>query len=118
MSFGGLTMKHVRPILVLCGAAALAGAPDAADAFEFQAAPAPAEVTSLSAPQQNLFMQEFKSYSLTMPLSGETDSSGHVAEYGNSIPIPGPGIDLPAPAWAYSPASSAFGANYGRNFAQ
>lgn len=116
MSFGGLTMKHVGPILFLCGVAALAGVPDAADAFEFQSAPAPAE--SLSAPQQNLFMQEFKGYSLTMPLSGDTDSSGHVAEYGNSIPIPGPGIYLPAPAWAYSPASSGFGANYGRNLAQ
>lgn len=102
-------MKHVGAILVVCGAAALAGAPDAANAFEVEGAPDPANFTSLAAPQQNLFMQEFKGHSLAMPLTGQTDSSAPVAQYGNSIPIPGPGIDLPAPAWAYSPSGRSLG---------
>lgn len=102
-------MKHVGPILVLCGVAALAGAPDTAHAFELQGAPDPANFKSLAAPQQNLFTQEFTGHSLAMPLSGQTDSSGPVTQYGNSIPIPGPGIDLPAPAWAYSPGGGSLG---------
>ena len=33
----------------------------------------------------------------------EIRSGGFVSSYGNSISIPGPGIDQPAPAWALSP---------------
>ncbi len=97
-------MKHIGPILVLCGAAALAVVPQAAGAFEVQDA-AVANGASLVAPQQNLFTGDPKAYSLAMPLSGQGDSSSslQISTYGNSIPIPGPGIDMPAPAWAYSP---------------
>lgn len=103
-------MKQVGAILVLCGAAALAVAPGAANAFEYQGAPDPSNLASLAAPQQNLFSTDFKAYSLAMPLTGKGDDSGAISSYGNAIPIPAPGIDLPAPAWAYSPGGrSIFG---------
>jgi hypothetical protein len=31
---------------------------------------------------------------------GQSDSSGSIPQYGNSIPIPAPGVD--APFWTYS----------------
>jgi hypothetical protein len=106
----GSAMKHVGAILVLCGAAALAVAPGVANAFEYQGAPDPSNLASLAAPQQNLFSTDFKAYSLAMPLTGKGDDSGAISSYGNAIPIPAPGIDLPAPAWAYSPGGrSIFG---------
>ena len=43
-----------------------------------------------------------KGSSLALPFIGNSDSSTHISDYGNSIAIPGPGIDTPAPAWAYS----------------
>lgn len=107
-------MKYVGAILVLCGGAALAGWPKAACAFEYQGAPDPTNFTSLAAPQQNLFSQEFKAYSLAMPLTGKGDESAAISSYGNAIPIPGPGIDLPAPAWAYSPGGRSLFGNVAR----
>lgn len=95
-------MRYVGSILVLCAAAALAGVPNAADAFELQGTRGPSSATSLAIPPQS-FLGDSKGYSLTMPLTGAAESSEYVSSYGNSIPIPGPGIDAPAPAWAYSP---------------
>jgi hypothetical protein len=37
-----------------------------------------------------------------LPYIGQADSA-YISDYGNAIPIPGPGIDRPSPAWAYSP---------------
>ena len=54
----------------------------------------------LAAPQS--LLPDLKSHSLALPLSGKSDSGGDpfVSSYGNAIPIPGPGIDQPVPAWA------------------
>ena len=90
-----------RLVLVLCGTAALMAAPGAASAFETQGTGDPIDPKTLFT--QPALTQDFKAHSLAMPLSGKSDSGGFVSSYGNSIPIPGPGIDLPAPAWAYSP---------------
>jgi hypothetical protein len=54
---------------------------------------------------QGYVMPEFKGSSLAMPyISKDSGYGGHVSDYGNSIPIPGPGISLPSPAWAYGPS--------------
>ena len=99
-------MKQLRLALVLCGAAGLAPMPYAAQAFEIQnegdkLSANGAEFTGL---EQNYLSQEFKGHSLAMPYTSKNEDLGHVSDYGNSIPIPGPGISLPSPAWAYTPA--------------
>jgi hypothetical protein len=97
-------MRSVGLVLVLCGAAALIGTPGLARAFETQGSGDPIDGQSLLATPQP-FAQDLKAHSLAMPLSGKSDGGGFVSSYGNSIPIPGPGIDTPAPAWALSPGA-------------
>jgi hypothetical protein len=103
---GGLIMRSLGLVLVLCGAAALIGTPGVASAFETQGSGDPIDGQSLLAQPQG-FAQDLKAHSLAMPLSGKSDGGGFVSSYGNSIPIPGPGIDQPAPAWALSPGGIA-----------
>ena len=95
-------MRSLGLVLALCGAAALIGAPGVASAFETQGSGDPINDQSLLAQPQSL-AQDTKVHSLAMPLGGKSDSGGFVSSYGNSITIPGPGIDQPAPAWALSP---------------
>jgi hypothetical protein len=93
-------MRSLGLVLALCGAAAVIGT--SCVAFETQGSGDPIDGQSLLAQPQSL-AQDLKAHSLAMPLSGKSDSGGFVSSYGNSIPIPGPGIDMPAPAWALSP---------------
>ncbi|MGH6825123.1 hypothetical protein [Methyloceanibacter sp.] len=94
-------MRSLGFVVVLCGAAALIGTSGVARAFETQGSGDPIDGKSLLASQS--LVQDFKAHSLAMPLAGKSDGGGFVSSYGNSIPIPGPGIDTPAPAWALSP---------------
>jgi hypothetical protein len=99
-------MRSLGFVLVLCGAAALIGTPGVARAFETQGSGDPIDGQSLLV-QPQAFAQDLKAHSLAMPLSGKSDGGGLVSSYGNSIPIPGPGIDMPAPAWAITPGGIA-----------
>ena len=83
------------------------GAPGIARAFETQSDDGDKlNGNSLLATPQSL-VTDFKAHSLAMPLSGKSSGGdGFVSSYGNSIPIPGPGIDQPAPAWASTPTIS------------
>jgi hypothetical protein len=95
-----------RLVLPLCMAAGFVLLPYGAHAFEVYGEDATisdgaAPFTSLN---QTFVLPEFKGNSLAMPYVGKDDGSGQISEYGNAIPIPGPGISLPSPAWAYSPA--------------
>jgi hypothetical protein len=100
-------MRGLGLVFVLCAAAAVAGTPGVASAFETQGTGDPIDGQSLLAQPQG-FAQDLKAHSLAMPLSGKSDGGGSfVSSYGNSIPIPGPGIDQPAPAWAFSPGGIA-----------
>jgi hypothetical protein len=99
-------MKTLGLILVLCGAAGLALLPASANAFEIQGEgeklpESPAEFHGL-APIYTL--PQFEGSSLAMPYSGESSFGGHVSDYGNSIPIPAPGVTLPSPVWATRPS--------------
>jgi hypothetical protein len=99
-------MKHLGLVLILCGTAGVFGASNGANAFEIQgenanASEGMAEFNNLN--PTLLTPDMFKGHSLAMPFMGSDNSSGHVSDYGNAIPIPGPGIDQPAPAWALSP---------------
>jgi hypothetical protein len=99
-------MKHLGLVLVLCGAAGLAAAPNSAGAFEIQGenATLPEGASEFNNLNPTMLTPDmFKGNSLAMPFIGNGDGSGHVSDYGNAIPIPGPGIDQPAPAWALSP---------------
>jgi len=95
-------MKSLGLVLALCGVAVLIGAPGTTRAFELESSGDPLDTNSLFA-QQHSLMQDPTAHSLAMPLSGKSESDEFISDYGNSIPIPGPGVDLPAPAWAYSP---------------
>jgi hypothetical protein len=103
--FGGLpAMKHLALVLVLC-AAGLAAAPRTAYAFDIEGQNASLQDGSshFASPSEQLFNPDYsKGSSLALPFIGNSDSSMHISDYGNSIAIPGPGIDTPAPAWAYS----------------
>lgn len=101
-------MKNLRLVLALCGAAALFGV-GTASAFETQGEGDPINGQSLLAAPQSL-LPDSKSHSLALPLSGKSDSGGDpfVSSYGNAIPIPGPGIDQPVPAWASTPSGMRF----------
>jgi hypothetical protein len=99
-------MKNLRLVLAMCGVAALIGAPGTASAFETQGASDPIDGMLLASPQS--LLPDFKGHSLALPLSGTDSSSGFVSSYGNSIPIPGPDVDLPAPAWASRPGGMRF----------
>jgi hypothetical protein len=99
-------MKNLGLVLVLCGAAGLALRPTCANAFEIVGQGdrlSSDSAAAFEALNQNYVPQEFKGSSLAMPYNAKPSSflSGFVSDYGNSIPIPGPGIDQPAPAWAY-----------------
>lgn len=92
-------MKHLRLVLALCGAAALFGA-GTASAFETQGEGDPINGSSLLAAPQSV-LPDSKSHSLALPLSSKSNSDDpFVSSYGNSIVIPGPGVDQPTPAWA------------------
>jgi hypothetical protein len=101
-------MKYLSLVVVLCGMASFAAAP--AGAFEIQGKNASLEdgasaagVAGFSAPvSPYLGTPDFsQGSSLALPYIGKSDSSSFVPSYGNMISIPGPGIDKPAPAWAY-----------------
>lgn len=96
-----------RLVLPLSVAAGFVLLPFGAHAFEVYGedaslADGSAPFTSLN---KGYVMPEFTGSSLAMPYLSNSDSSGgHVSDYGNAIPIPGPGISLPSPAWAYGSA--------------
>jgi hypothetical protein len=48
-------------------------------------------------------LPQFEGYSLAMPYNSTSAEGGHVSDYGNSIPIPAPGVTQPTPAWASGP---------------
>jgi len=98
-------MRNLGLIAALCAAAGLALAPVSANAFEIQGKDqdipdSAAEFHGL-APAYTL--PQFEGSSLAMPYSSSGSGSGHVSDYGNSIPIPAPGISQPTPAWARGP---------------
>jgi hypothetical protein len=98
-SFGGIVMKYLSLVLVLCGVSALTAAP--ARAFDIQGQNANLQdgVNHFSSPADPFLNPDFtKGSSLALPYIGNSDS-GFISDYGNSIPIPGPGIDRAAPAW-------------------
>lgn len=95
-------MKHLPLVLVLSGLAGLAAAPQAAYAFDIEGQNATLEdgVSHFTSPVEDFIKSNGGARSLAMPLTGESDSDAHISDYGNSISIPGPGIE--APAWSYS----------------
>ncbi len=98
-------MKYFSLVLMLCGMASLAAAP--ARAFDIEGEKATLDgVAPFVAPSDpDDFLNPnltSKGSSLALPYIGKADSD-YIADYGNAIPIPGPGIDRPTPAWAYSP---------------
>jgi hypothetical protein len=100
----GDSMKYLNLALVLFGVASFAASP--ARAFDIEGERATldgATPFAASADPDDFISQNFgKGGSLALPYIGKTDSD-YIADYGNAIPIPGPGIDRPSPAWAYSP---------------
>ena len=96
-------MKIASLVIILCGVASLAAGP--ARAFDIQGEKANLEdgVTPFSNPADQFANPDYTkgSSSLALPFVGKGDSSEFISDYGNMIPIPGPGIDRPAPAWAY-----------------
>lgn len=97
-------MKYFSLVLILCGVASLAAAP--AGAFEIQGKNASLEdgaVPFASPVDPYIGKPDFtQGSSLALPyISKDDSSSAFVPSYGNMIAIPGPGIDKPAPAWAY-----------------
>jgi len=96
-------MRTLSLVLALCGVASLASAP--AQAFDIQGENASLQDGSspfVSPSNQFMNIDGGKSSSLALPYIGSADSD-FVSDYGNAIAIPGPGIDKPTPAWAYSP---------------
>jgi hypothetical protein len=103
-----MAMKKLSLVVILCGMASFAAAP--ASAFDIQGQNAslqdgiPAGAKPFSSPVDQFLSQEYdytKGSSLALPYVGKDDSFGFVSDYGNMIAIPGPGVDKPAPAWAY-----------------
>jgi hypothetical protein len=95
-------MRYIVLALVLCGAAGLAAGP--AGAFEIQGKDASLEDggAPFTSPADALITPDYtQGSSLALPYVGKDDSAASVSSYGNMIPIPGPGIDRPAPAWAW-----------------
>ncbi len=100
-------MKYLSLVLVLCGMASLAAAP--ARAFDIQGENANLEdgVNHFSSPADPFLNPDYtKGSSLALPYIGSSDS-GFISDYGNAIPIPGPGIDRAVPAWVLAPVSRA-----------
>jgi hypothetical protein len=111
MRFGGIAMKYLGLVLLVAGMASFA-AP--AGAFDIQGKNASlqdeegaptAGATPFASPMDPYLTQKYdftKGSSLALPYISNSDSSyGFVSDYGNMIAIPGPGVDKPAPAWAY-----------------
>jgi hypothetical protein len=101
----GITMKYLSLILVLCGVTSLAASPARAFDIEGEQATLQDGATPFAAPADPddfLNPDVGKAHSLALPYIGKADSD-YISDYGNAIPIPGPGIDRPSPAWAYSP---------------
>ncbi|HUU67524.1 MAG TPA: hypothetical protein VMW57_09650 [Methyloceanibacter sp.] len=98
-------MKYLGLVLALCGAAGLTLAPVAATAFEIQGKDQdiPDSAAEFHGLAPVYAMPEFQGSSLAMPFNSSGGDSSHVSDYGNAIPIPGPGIDQPTPAWAAGP---------------
>lgn len=95
-------MKYFSLVLTLCAMAGLAVTP--ARAFDVQGENASLQDDSnqFIAPANQFFDPDFtRGSSLALPYIGKSDSD-FIGGYGNSIAIPAPGIDTPAPAWAYS----------------
>jgi hypothetical protein len=97
-------MKYLGSILILCALAAAAPA----RAFDVEGDKASlqdpdAQFTSSVQISNPDYMQ---GSSLATPFIGRADSD-FIADYGNGISIPAPGIDKPAPAWALVPSYSA-----------
>ena len=95
-------MKHLRLVLALCAAACFATASGSAYAFDIEGQNATLEdgVSHFTTPVDDFIKSNGGARSLAMPYTGDSDSSVHISEYGNSISIPTPGMD--APAWTYS----------------
>jgi hypothetical protein len=98
-------MRNFSLILALCGAAALALLPVGAQAFEIQGEDT--EIPDSAAEFHGLApvytLPQFEGSSLAMPYTSSSNDSGFVSDYGNSIPIPAPGVSQPSPAWQSSP---------------
>ena len=97
-------MKYLGLVLVFCGVAALAVASSPARAFDIQGQSASLQDgTQFASPVDQALNPDFaKGSSLALPYVSRSDSSSFISDYGNMIAIPGPGIDKPAPAWAFS----------------
>jgi hypothetical protein len=98
-------MKYLGLVLVSCGVAALAVASSPARAFDIQGQSASLQDggTQFASPADQVLNPDFaKGSSLALPYVSRSDSSSFISDYGNMIAIPGPGIDKPAPAWAFS----------------
>jgi hypothetical protein len=94
-------MKYLSLVLALCGAAALLSGSAYAFGVEGQNASLDDGSHFSGTGTDPLFTADFtKGNSLALPMVGQSDSSASIPQYGNSIPIPGPGVD--APAWTYS----------------
>jgi hypothetical protein len=94
-------MKRLGLVLALCGAAALL--PRSAHAFDIEGQNASLQdgTSHFAGSTDQLITPDYtKGSSLALPMIGQSDSSNQISQYGNSIPIPGPGVD--APAWTYS----------------
>lgn len=97
-------MKYLSLVLVVCGMASLAATQ--ARAFDIQGENANLQDDSnqFASPTNQFLTPDFtKGSSLALPFVGKSDSA-FMSDYGNSITIPGPGIDRAAPAWAYGSA--------------
>jgi hypothetical protein len=103
-------MKHLRLVMALGAAACLATASGNAYAFDIEGQNASLEdgATHFTTPVDDFIKSNGGARSLAMPYTGDSDSSVHISEYGNSISIPAPNMD--APAWTYS--SPAFQRGY------
>jgi hypothetical protein len=95
-------MRYLSLVLIVCGTASLASGPAHAFDIEGEKANLDGGVTPFSSPVDQLGAPDFsKGSSLALPYIGKSDSSTFISDYGNMIVIPGPGVDRPAPAWAY-----------------
>ena len=97
-------MKYLVLIFATCAVAAIA-TPDRARAFDIQGQNATitegVQPFSSSLANQGIDWTAPQGSSLAMPFIGKSDTSTFVSDYGNSITIPGPGVDRAAPVWAY-----------------
>lgn len=95
-------MKYLSLVLVLCGIASFGAGPAWAFDIEGEKANLQDGVAPFSDPGDQLVSPDYaKGNSLALPYISKSDSSSAIPEYGNMIVIPGPGVDRPAPAWAY-----------------